>query len=214
MFLMLTLCKPVIKSCVAPSAQSELLAGVDAARTFAQDRRDEGAIRQARARCFGAVRMIEDITAEAVEQARWHLGAPTVTTPLDTHADRVTLRYGRLGAHFATSAVCHLLDATAQPSELLTVYGDLEGARAYLLTGLGAARHAPFRKAAWDQAHWEATRHRALADAQSQDTPMEGTLAVQVFHEYLGGRYRAQAEGIRSEMNAFIEWALASISLA
>jgi hypothetical protein len=84
----------------------------------------------------------------------------------------------------------------------LRVLQDIEGARAYQATGLGSARHTAFRKAAWDQAAWEA--ERAAGEAPEQQL----SLGVQVFHEFLGGRWRAHADAERLKMNEFVDWAL------
>jgi hypothetical protein len=157
-------------------------------------------IKSARARCFQAVSGIEEITSQAVTRAQAHLGQPT-TSPLDPHADHVVDRYARLAAHFSVSAVCHSLDAVETPSIALEVLGDVEGARAYQLAGLGSARHPAFRKAAWDQAEWEASRP-PRADASM--------IAVQVFHEYLGGRWRKHADALHLESEAFLNWALSA----
>jgi hypothetical protein len=74
--------------------------------------------------------------------------------------------------------------------------------RAYQATALGAARHGEFRARAWEQAEWEAAREGALADHG-----VEG-LALQVFHEYLGARWKSYADAERAAGYAFIEWAL------
>lgn len=198
------LAPPVVRSCVPPSGQAELLSGIAGARDWANHVVSDREVQALRARAFGVVRALEDLTEKAVKQALVAM-KPQKETPLDAHANQVTLRYAKLGAHFATSAVCHLLDSIAGPTQLLAVYGDLEAARAYQTTGLGAARHAPFRKAAWDQAEWELGRHRPSA---SLDPALVGPLAIQIFHEYLGGRYRAQAEASQATMDSFLVWAL------
>jgi hypothetical protein len=137
-----------------------------------------------------------------VEKARVQLSQGPAT-PLDSHADHVVLRYAKLAAHFSTSAVCHALDAVSEPATALEVMQDVEGARAYQAAGLGAARHAAFRAAAWDQASWESSRPGAVNSDAARSA-----IAVQVFHEYLGGRWRAHADVERGANTEFIKWAL------
>ncbi len=173
---------------------------LETARLWMVDAASESDVRGARARCFQSVSAIEESTSRAVTAAGAHL-PKSASSPLDPHADHVVDRYARLGAHFAVSAVCHTLDAIASPDAALDVLGDVEGARAYQLVGLGAARHPAFRKAAWDQAEWEASRP-PRSDPSS--------VAVQVFHEYLGGRWRRHADAIRSETESFVSWALSA----
>lgn len=187
---------------VPPSAQLELLEGIAATELWIHGRASERQVRDARARCFQAVSGIEKLTIHAVKRANEHLSS-VGKTELDHHADHVVERYARLAAHFSTSAVCHVLDAIADPKVAPEVLQDIEGARAYQATGLGAARHPAFRKAAWDQAAWEASRPGQVSN------PEQGaSLALQVFHEYLGGRWRNHADAERFEHARFIDWAL------
>lgn len=185
---------------IPPSGQIELMTALETARLWVIGAASREDVARARAHCFGAVSAIEELTSRAILAAREHL--PKVKgTPLDTHADHVVDRYARLGAHFAVSAVCHALDAVAQPIAALEVPGDVEGSLAYQRSGLGSARHAAFRHAAWDQAQWEASR------PPSTDVKM---LSVQIFHEYLGGRWKAHAESVSLEHDAFLTWALSA----
>lgn len=193
-----TLASRAATTCVPPSAQVELAAALETTRRWILDSATAGEVRSARARCFQAVSGIEAITSEAVLRAQAHL-EKRAASPLDPHADHVVSRYARLAAHFSVSAVCHSLDAIDTPKAALEVLTDVEGARAYQLVGLGSARHPAFRKAAWDQAEWEASR------PPRSDPAM---LAVQVFHEYLGGRWRRHADSLRLETESFLSWAL------
>src|SRR5690606_11729231 len=129
--------------------------------------------------------------------ARQHLGS-AADTPLDPHADHVVDRYVGLAAHFTVSAVCHALDAVSDPQGALQVLEDVQGARAYQAAGLGAARHVAFSKAAFGQATWEAERGRGGG------AELRMSLAIQVFHEYLGGRWRAHADAERIKNDEFI----------
>lgn len=195
-----TLASRAASTSVPPSAQVDLIAALETARLWVCRRATEKEVRAARARCFQAVTGIEELTSQAVSRANAHLGQ-TASTPLDHHADHVVDRYARLAAHFSVSAVCHSLDSVETPSAALEVLGDVEGARAYQLAGLGSARNPAFRKAAWDQAEWEAVRPPRTETAM---------IAVQVFHEYLGGRWRRHADALRIETESFLRWALSA----
>lgn len=195
-----TLASRAVSACLPPSAQVEVIAALETSRLWIRGDASAGEVKSARARCFQAVSGIEEITSQAVARAKSHLGRGAAS-PLDLHADHVVDRYARLAAHFSVSAVCHSLDAIESPSAALEVLGDVEGARAYQLSGLGSARHPAFRKAAWDQAEWEASRPPRSDPA---------VLAVQVFHEYLGGRWRRHADALRHETESFLSWALSA----
>lgn len=193
-----TLASRAASTCLPPSAQIELTAALQTTRLWIVGKAAPEEVRSARARCFQAVSGIEAITSRAVLKAKAHLGQGAAS-PLDPHADHVVDRYARLAAHFSVSAVCHSLDSVEIPKAALEVLSDVEGARAYQLVGLGSARHPAFRKAAWDQAEWEASR------PPRSDPAM---LAVQVFHEFLGGRWRRHADALRHETESFLNWAL------
>jgi hypothetical protein len=196
-----TLARRCATTSVPPRGQVDLLAGVEAALLWTQGKAGSAEVARARRNCFGAVTALEDMTAQAVQNARALLPSGAAT-PLDRHADHVVERYARLAAHFSTSAVCHALDAVENPETALEVPGDIEGARAYQAAGLGSARQPAFRRAAWDQAEWESRR---AAGTQTE------SLALQVFHEYLGGRWRTHADAERERNNAFITWALGGL---
>jgi hypothetical protein len=198
-----TLASRTVTATVPPSAQQELTCGISAARLWLEGKSSEAEIKKARSRCFQAVVGIEGLTAQAVRTASQHLAAPGQTA-LDHHANHIVERYARLGAHFAVSAVCHLLDAISDPKQAPEVLQDIEGALAYQATGLGAARHPAFRKAAWDQAEWEASRPGQEGSPGEQ----RSALAIQVFHEYLGGRWRIHADSQRLAHQSFVSWAL------
>lgn len=196
-----TLARRAVLSSVAPSVRGELVAGLDAAESWARGHSSERALRDARARCFGAVPVIEQKTVEAVDKAEAHLGTQR-KTGLDAHAARVVRRYMALGAHCAASAVVFTLDGASEPTKLTEVPQQLVAARAYQATGLGAARHGEFRARAWEQAEWESAREGA-----APDHGVEG-LSLQVFHEYLGARWKSYADAERAVGYAFIDWAL------
>lgn len=195
-----TLASRATATSVPPSAQVELIMALETARLWTRDAATESDVRKARAKCFQVVTAVEESTSRAVRAAEAHL-PKNASSPLDPHADHVVDRYARLGAHFAVSAVCHSLDAVESPEAALEVPHDVEGARAYQLVGLGSARHPAFRSAAWNQAEWEASR-RPRTDPTA--------IAVQVFHEYLGGRWRRHADAITAETEAFLNWALSA----
>jgi hypothetical protein len=195
-----TLARRATQIALPPSGQIELLTALETARLWVTGAASQEDVARARAHCFGSVSALEELTSRAISAARAHLPA-NKATPIDLHADHVVDRYARLGAHFAVSAVCHTLDAVAQPTAALDVPSDVEGSIAYQRSGLGSARHAAFRQAAWDQAQWEASR------PPSADPKL---LSVQVFHEYLGGRWKAHAESVSLDHDAFLTWALSA----
>ncbi len=206
-FLGSTLARRAVLGSVAPSVRRELLLGLDAAESWARGNANERSIRDARTQCFGAAPVIEQKTVEAVDKAQPHLGTQR-KTGLDAHATHVVRRYVALGAHCATSAVVFTLDAVSEPAKLTEVPQQIVAARAYQATGLGAARHGEFRASAWERAEWEAAREGALGDHG-----VEG-LAFQVFHEYLGARWKSYADAERAVGYAFIAWALSGRPLA
>jgi len=192
-----------ITSTVPPSAIGDLLQGTTAVHLWLVGATTLDSAQKVRASIFQAANATETITRRAVTQATIKLRS-SATSPLDQHADHVVERYAGLGAHFAVAGVCHLLDALEDPSIAQQVLQDIEGARAYQSVGLGAARHPAFRKAAWDQASWESSRLGGSKDGGSVQT----SLALQVFHEYLGGRWRAHADAERIFVEDFVAWAL------
>lgn len=198
-----TLAARTVATCVPPSVQANLRAHLEHAFLWVSGLASPSDVAKSRALCFGSVAVAERATREAVAKARAHVGSPRdAQAPLDAHADHVVDRYAGLAAHFTVSAVCHALDAVARPEVAVEVLQDVQGARAYQAAGLGAARHAAFRSAAWDQARWEAER----TPGASSDRVM--ALGIQIFHEYLGGRWRAHSEAERAKNDAFVAWAL------
>lgn len=197
------------RTCVVPSLQAPLLQALDLLRAHLRLPASERivqlpALNSARARCFQATPAIEDATALAVGQAQGHLihdkGQAAPETALDHHAAHVIDRYARLSAHHACAAVCHALDAAETPALALEVLEDARGALSYQRTALGAARQVALRAAALDQAQWESSRLRAHEHTDA--------LAVQIFHEYLGGRYKTYVDSERLAQDQFIRWAL------
>jgi hypothetical protein len=205
MFLCATLARRAVSGSVPPKARGELLAGLDVAEAWARGQQSPGAVRNLRSQCFGAAPAIEKQTIEVVESAAAHLG-PQRKTGLDAHAGRVVRRYVGLAAHYACSAVVLTLDAVEQPARAASVPQQVCGARAYQATGLGAARFGEFRAQAWEQAEWEASREGAPTDHG-----VEG-LALQLFHEFLGVRWKTHADLETLAVNQFIDWALAGRS--
>jgi len=197
------------RACVVPSLQGPLLAALDLLQQHLRRSPNERtaelpALSSARARCFQAAPAIEDATARAIGRAQGHLANErtqrAAETALDHHAAHVIDRYARLSAHYACAAACHALDAAATPSVALEVLEDARGALGYQRTALGAARQPALRAAALDQAEWESSRLSSPEHAAA--------LAVQIFHEYLGGRYKTYVDSERGTQDQFIRWAL------
>ncbi len=199
-FLCATLARRALATAVPPGARVELLTGLDVAEAWARGEQDEKAVRTTRAQCFSAVPIVEKKTVEAVEAAQKHLG-PQRKTALDAHALRVVRRYAALGAHYAASAAVLTMDAVTEPPRAAEVAQQVAGARAFQATGLGAARHGEFRAKAWEQAEWEAARGGDGAHGVE-------ALALQIFHEYLGTRWKNYADVEQVAVRDFVEWAL------
>lgn len=202
LFTCVTLARRAVAGCVAPKARAELLAGLEAAEAWARGSGSAAAARNLRGQCFAATPVVERQTIEAVEAAAAHLG-PQRKTGLDAHATRVVRRYVALAAHHACSAVVLTLDAVEQPANCVQVPQQLCGARAYQGAGLGAARFGEFRAKAWEQAEWESSREGATTDHGVE------ALALQLFHEFLGVRWKTVADVETLAVHRFIEWALA-----
>jgi len=200
-----TLARRAVAGCVPPSASQVLFEGLDSALLWSSGAGSAQMVRAQRATCFAALPVVERATVEAVKAAQ-KLRAQK-DSALDLHADQVVLRYASLAAHFSTSAVCHSLDAVETPEAAEEVPRDVAGARAYQLAGFGSARSPEFRKRALQQAEWEAAREssRSLGHRTSE-------LAPQVFHEYLGARWRAHSAAERLYADDFIAWALTGVS--
>ncbi len=192
--------KRAVYASIPPSGRTELDAALHLLERYTRGQASPEEVSKQRMLCFAGAPAIEQLAAQAVVRAQIHLPRAEKTA-LDEHADHVVARYTRSAAYFAVSSVIHCLDGGASPPLLLEVPRAAEGAKAYQLAGLGAARHQAFRKAAYDQARWEGTRLGA-------DEHTVNHLAVQIFHEYLGGRYRVHADAERLLLADFIEWAL------
>lgn len=196
--------REAVRSAVPPSFAETLLGALASSTEWARGRVDASEVRRARQTAFAALPLVEEATVSAVEKAqRLGVTGAGADPRLDRHADHVVLRYASLAAHFATSAVCHTLDSLESPALLLEVLRDVVGAHAYQKAGLGSARDPAFRARALEQATWEASRavSRRLGHAATE-------LGPQIFHEFLGARWRALAAEARAELDARIVTAL------
>ncbi len=190
-----------IQRCTPPGAREPALVALECAEAWARDQAALRAVKKTRAESFSAAGAVEQRTIEAVRASLTQLErAPK--TELDTHADRTVLRYAGLAASYSHTAVLLVLDGIEAPEKLSLVPQQVAGAIAYQLTGLGAARSPQFRARALDQAQWEHER------AQSRDVHELHSLALQVFHEFLGSRWKAQQDEERLYCEAFALWAL------
>lgn len=196
-----TLTRRAVTHCVPPSTSKILLRGLESAFAWAAGNDSAAPARLQRAACFSALPVVEKATVDAVTAAQKL--RPKSETVLDVHADQVVLRYASLAAHFATSAVCHSLDAIERPEAAAEVPRDIAGARAYQLAGFGSARNPEFRLRALEQAEWEAARETSKSMGHRMSE-----LAPQIFHEYLGARWRAHSAAERLYADEFIAWAM------
>lgn len=186
--------------CVPPGARTAVLAALDVAEAWAHDRAGEQAAAKARSDAFNAVVAVERRTIEAVRAAG--LSPAKRKTPIDAHAETVVVRYVGLSANYAAGAALLVLDGIAEPAQLVPVAQQVGGAIAYQSAGLGPARSAEVRASACEQAEWEIEREGAPGGHGL------GALAVQLFHEYLGGYWKDRSDAQRAYFAEFIEWAL------
>lgn len=196
-----TLARTAVTPCVPPSWAKTLHEALDGAWSWSLGEISAGSVRTLRSQCFAALPLIEKAAVQALERS----GQLTQTgsSPFSQHSHHSALRYVSLAAHFATSAVCHSLDAIEKPAVAIEVPPDVAGARAYLKTGLGSARNPELSERAQAQAKWEAQREISQRLGQT-----EAALSLQIFHEYLGARWRALATSERQLLDAFLRWAL------
>jgi len=180
--------------CVPPGARRSGQKALDAANAWTRDP-EAARVKKARSEAFEAISAVERQTRDAVHAA---LGAPT--SAFDAHADRVVVRYARLGAYYAASAVVLSLDAIERPREVARVPNQAAGALAYRTTAFGPARSRELRDKAREQASWEAERDDGH-DAQA--------LAVQLFHEYIGAVWKDLSDAQRLFHADFVSWGLA-----
>ena len=189
-----------LRRTVAPSARAPLVAGLDALDSWARGRLDGRQLGKLRSDCFQAIPAVERATLEAMRQSL-AVELPRARTLLDEHADRVVWRYVRLAVRLAADAVILTLDGMASAPTLASVVQQVAAARAYQGVGLGAARQTELRERAVEQAAFEV---RGLeVDAHS-----EAALALQVWHEYMGVRWKVLHDAERAYVDQFVGWAL------
>lgn len=189
-----------------PSAAQLLASGLDVVRTFLEQPLARPALgraaRDARASCQAAVPELQTRTLRAVAAAPAS-GRAELAPALAEHASHTVARFLGLSVHHATLGLCHLLTGLDEPVEALDVPSDCSGALSYGRVALGSARHAPFQAAVLEQVDWELSLARPGTGGLTRDA-----LALQVFHEFLGVRWRAHADDARHEVAAFVDWAL------
>lgn len=194
--LAITLARHASSQCLPPSARrtgEEALAAAESWTTTAE----LTSVKKHRSLAFEAIGAVERQTGEAVKTA---LESAPITA-FDAHADRVVLRYARLGAYYAASTVVLTLDAIERPREMIRIPSQAAGALAYRTTALGRARSRDLRDKAREQAEWEAER---------DDSHDASSMAVQLFHEYIGAVWKDLSDAQRLYHEDFVTWALAS----
>jgi hypothetical protein len=191
--------------CLPPSALQKLGPTLEALQGLlaqsSHDPREFELARAARAASFAALPALEALTIDAVMRAEASVPGGQRTS-LHDHATHTLARMLGLSVHHAVGALCHTLDGLGEPEAALAVPSDACGALAYSRTALGSARNPAFQAAALEQAHFEASRTPRL-----QEVPLSA-LGVQVFHEYLGARWRAHGDDERRASDEFIGWAV------
>ncbi len=204
-FVVLTLCRDALRTTLPPSVLASLEPTLEVGTRFGRGAANEKEVGAARSLLFSKRREIDEKLVRALERA---LPPAPGGSPLPGHARHVALRHASLAGYFSVAALCHALDGARAPELLLESLKDQVGARAYLRTGLGAAKSPEFLARAEEQARFERERESVL------ELPPHETLTLQIFHEYLGARYRAFAEEERARSDALLEWALGGSPLA
>jgi hypothetical protein len=159
------------------------------------------AVKKARNAAFNASRADEQTTVDAVAKMLDKMTRKKKTM-LDDHADSVVLRYVVLAASNANACALMTADAVFDSATSALVPAHAAGALAYKFVGLGGALSPELRAAAWAQAEWEAERQNG---AQSN---LAHALAVQVFHEFLGCKWRDQSDAQQLYIGEFLRWAV------
>ncbi|HEY6722671.1 MAG TPA: hypothetical protein VI197_01530 [Polyangiaceae bacterium] len=194
-----------LRRIVAPSGRATLVTGLGTATDWATHDRDLKHVRRQRSECYSALAAIEATTLRAVRASV--TAAPERPSPLEAHADTVVWRYLRLAVRLAVEAVVLTLDGVTTPAALPSVIQHVAAARAYQTTALGAARQPEFRLRAEQQAALETDQ---LGDASHAPE----LLALQIFHEYLGVRWKVLHDAERAYVDEFVSWALSGSSLS
>lgn len=189
-----------LRRIVAPSGRSTLVAGLRAASEWATDDRDLKQVLRQRSECYSALAAIEATTLRAVRASVTAPAEPP--SPLEAHAQTVVWRYLRLAVRLTVEAVVLTLDGVTTPPQLAAVVQHVAAAGAYQTTALGAARQAEFRLRAEQQAALEAEQPGDASHAPE-------VLALQIFHEYLGVRWKVLHDAERAYLDEFVSWALA-----
>ena len=189
-----------LRRAVAPSARGPLVKALDALEPWARGELEARQLGRLRGDCFQTLQDIERATLDAMRHSLHIMHAPKQTL-LDEHADRAVWRYVRLSVRLAAEAVILTLDGVASPPVLASVIQQAAAARAYQAVGLGAARQAELRERAVDQAIFEV---RDLGT----EAHSEAALALQVWHEFLGVRWKVLHDAERAYIDQFVEWAL------
>ena len=192
------------RGALPPSVRGELDAAHAVLHSYIRGRATLHALKKARSDAFNGANAAEQKAITSVLAAQRHLET-NPNTLLDTHALRVVERYAGLAAHHAVAAICHCLDAAEEPAKGLRVLADISASRAYQAAGLGAARHFAFRVSALEQAEWELTRKNKKT-SKEEILPLAG----QIFHEYLGARWKSHQQVEVFRIEEFARWALAS----
>ncbi len=188
-----------LRRIVAPSGRAALAAGLAAASDWAASSQDLKNVRRQRSECYSAHGAIEAATLRAVRASLPAL--PERPSPLEAHAETVVWRYLRLAIRLGVEAVVLTLDGVTTPTLLAAVMQHVAAARAYQTTALGAARQPEFRLRAEQQAALEAEQLRDASHAPD-------VLALQIFHEYLGVRWKVLHDAERTYIDEFVSWAL------
>lgn len=193
-----------VRSCVAPSVHDTLVELLESVADLARRRssaRVPPSLRSQLATIDDAARRA---TVEAVRKARGRSPAPDTVTLLDPHADSVVLRHVALAATHACTSVQIVVDAVEAPRALVGLPLQAAGAVAYRNCALGLARDAKFRRLVCEHAELE-QEQAPIAELST------GAVAIQLFHEYVGARWKDHCDAQRFEVERRLEEALQAL---
>jgi hypothetical protein len=200
-----TLARHGIRRVIAPSARPPLLEALGVALAWMANELELKPVRHARSLCFALVPEIQRATLEAIRASMAQASASE--HQLDAHAEGVVWRYVSLSARLAQDAVILTLDGVTKPEALAPIVQQVAAARAYQAAGLGAARQPELRERAREQAEFECLEQLSVGHAQDM-------LALQLFHEYLGVRWKVLHDAERAYIDSFVDWAMAGSAAA
>ncbi len=190
------LAQRALTQCLPPSSRPAALSALAQVRAWTRGELAYRHVRSARAELFEQVPALAEAASLLVRRAL----SATQLSPLQVHADTTVQRYVSLSVHHAIASVLLCLDGVVQLNALLQVADEAAAAIAFRDVGLGPARDEELRTQALQRAQWE--QERLLGHKQSS----LGSIALPLFHEFLGVHFNARASAQRLYQSDFIAW--------